>query len=72
MELGKPEEDSNGLDSSEGSNQDANENSKSKVGQFLGVEISAPTEMKNPLLRLFGLIFLNILLLIFIQKVLIK
>ncbi len=40
---------------------------KKQVGRFLGYEVSAPAEMKNPTLRLFLLIFANVLLLIILR-----
>ena len=40
---------------------------KKRVATFLGYEISAPESTKNPLLRLFGLVFVNILLLVLLR-----
>ncbi len=40
---------------------------KKKIGTFLGVEVSAPAEMKNPIMRLTLLIVVNILLLVLLK-----
>ena len=43
---------------------------KKPIGRLFGVEISAPEGMKNPLLRLAGLILINILLLVLLKMAL--
>ncbi len=40
---------------------------KKTVARILGVEISAPEGMKNPMLRLTGLIVINILVLVLLK-----
>ena len=41
---------------------------KKSIGKIFGYEISAPAEMKSPALVLFGMIFVNFLLLILLRK----
>ena len=46
------------------SNDEKSDDKKKKIGTIFGYEISASSKTKNPLLRIFGLITLNIFLLI--------
>ena len=43
---------------------------KKAIGNLLGIEISAPAGMKNPVLKLTGLILINLLLLILLRMAL--
>ena len=54
----------------ENTNPDKGGESKKSLIQFFGYEISAPTGMNNPVLKLLGLIFLNIILLLSLKSLL--
>ena len=47
-----------------------NDTPKKEVLQFLGFKISAPAGMKNPLIKMFGLIGVNIFMLVLLGQLL--
>ena len=49
------------------SNDEKKDDQKKKIGTIFGYEVSASSESKNPLLRLIGLITLNVFLLIILR-----
>ena len=52
---------------SEGKLLKESEQDKQIIGSFLGVEITAPSDMKNPVIKISTLVILNIILLVLLR-----